>query len=612
MSATECGTGRPSASQFAPVAVRSRCGFAACRRLADRVGADHRKRNAAVVTLLIFAAGAAVLLFRLGTARSVGSHEAYAIVPAHAMAGGGDWVVPEFCGLPRLKKPPLIYWAIAGTAKLFGTWNITIARLPAAAAAFLLAVLMAAWGRQWYGTAGAWGAAAAQFTSVYVVSYGRKAEADLPLCLLVTAALWLYATWRPDESEHSTRRRWLGIWACAAAAWLAKFQFGPAMIAAPLLASVVLEKRRRFLRCGLHPVGIAIFAAAVTVWPALVLARMPEAWLVWRTETLGRVTGELGSRWPGYYLPHLFAWTLPWPALWLAAWPGSLRAALGKACSGAMPPRRRWDVLLATGDFRERFLWVWLLVPLAMLSLSAGKHSHYLLPILPAFSLWTARRFADIAATLAAGRSPISSRAARTYTALLFVIAGAASLAVRGGWSDVPPALLVVLWPAAGGVTATVWLLNRRRAAWAGLAIGVTLTGSLLAAHGSLLPAVDERGAAYAAGEELRRSLGPVPVAVYGLGEDYFTFCLGGPVVRIESPEALAAEMLRSPERLVVAHAGYRLLLEQHGNVDSLRMVCDAPGESIQIDHYRQLTLFRVRRSGSGGEITGRGDAPRR
>ena len=63
-----------------------------------------------------------------------------------------------------------------------------------------------------------------------------------------------------------------------------------------------------------------------------------------------------------------------------------------------------WNSLLAYGDARERFLWVWFAVTFAIITLSANKHPHYILPTLPVFSLWTGRRFAQLAEQAREGR----------------------------------------------------------------------------------------------------------------------------------------------------------------------------------------------------------------
>src|SRR5688572_16354527 len=61
-----------------------------------------------------------VLFYRLGSFRTFSSHEVYAVVTAREMIESDNWVLPTFGGLPRLRKPPLAYWMVAGSAQVCG------------------------------------------------------------------------------------------------------------------------------------------------------------------------------------------------------------------------------------------------------------------------------------------------------------------------------------------------------------------------------------------------------------------------------------------------------------------------------------------------------------
>ncbi len=59
---------------------------------------------------------------------------------ARVMAAGGSWLVPLNNDIPRLVKPPLLYWAMAGSMEVFGV-NEFAARLPGALSWCAVAVL---------------------------------------------------------------------------------------------------------------------------------------------------------------------------------------------------------------------------------------------------------------------------------------------------------------------------------------------------------------------------------------------------------------------------------------------------------------------------------------
>ena len=164
-----------------------------------------------VAWLLLLMAAVTFLFFELGDFRTLGSHEAVAAVPAREMVRTGDWIVPRYATVPRLQKPPVVYWLIAFNGWLCGSFNEFVVRLHSAFAALGLLALMSVWAARWYGREAAFGAALVQATSVWVLNYGRRAEVDMFLCLIIATSLFLVAT-QPDQESASKRRwRWLGI-----------------------------------------------------------------------------------------------------------------------------------------------------------------------------------------------------------------------------------------------------------------------------------------------------------------------------------------------------------------------------------------------------------------
>ena len=88
-----------------------------------------------------------VLFFELGDHRTLGSHEVFTAVPAREMLESGDWIVPTYGGLHRLRKPPLGYWVTASSSWLIGESSELSARLPSAVSALLLVGLVGWWWR---------------------------------------------------------------------------------------------------------------------------------------------------------------------------------------------------------------------------------------------------------------------------------------------------------------------------------------------------------------------------------------------------------------------------------------------------------------------------------
>src|SRR5271169_1741256 len=64
---------------------------------------------------------------------------------ARGMLTSGDWVTARLDGLKYLEKPPLVYWAIAGSFRVFGVHDWA-ARVPIALSIIAVCWLTAAFG----------------------------------------------------------------------------------------------------------------------------------------------------------------------------------------------------------------------------------------------------------------------------------------------------------------------------------------------------------------------------------------------------------------------------------------------------------------------------------
>ena len=96
----------------------------------------------------VFGLGLLIVFFDLEGYRTLTKHEGFVAVVSREMRQTGDWVVPRFGGLPRLKKPPLAYWSAASAGWLFGEDSPWTARFPFAVSALLLAGIGRRVGRQ--------------------------------------------------------------------------------------------------------------------------------------------------------------------------------------------------------------------------------------------------------------------------------------------------------------------------------------------------------------------------------------------------------------------------------------------------------------------------------
>jgi hypothetical protein len=134
----------------------------------------------------------------------------YAEIPREMLARG-EWVVPYLQGEPYLDKPPLLYWLVGLSYRLFGihAWSARLVPALAVHACILASYLF---GRRWLGERPAfWGSLALSLAPGFA-SMGRLLILDGLLTLWITLSLAA-----GFEAIRGDRLRW-GWWLAAAVA----------------------------------------------------------------------------------------------------------------------------------------------------------------------------------------------------------------------------------------------------------------------------------------------------------------------------------------------------------------------------------------------------------
>ncbi len=554
----------------------------------------------------LFAIGAIVLFYELGDHRTFGSHEVFAAVPAREMLASGDWVVPRFGDVPRLRKPPLGYWVIASTASVLGEVNELTARIPAAVSGGLLAVLMGFWAGRWYGRSVGVAAGLVQLTSAYVLIFARKTEVDMLLCLLTTSVMFLAAfdprlELRGDPIEPIRRRwttifngRWTLIFGLLGLTWLAKFHFGLVMTAGAVGLFCLIQRHWRAMVAPINPVGWALLALGAGLWPYLVLQQLPDAWSVWRTETLGRLD-ELDKQPFWFYLPHLMWLTLPWTPLALFA----VRSSWQKAWSrqGTVSPLAGNSSQQYVERSRERFLWIWLLVQLLVVSATANKHKHYIMPALPVFSIWSGRQLVRLVNYLKAYAPTIATLHHSANVVGTIVAAVTAGFVLAHKYPYLSESIVVAISVLATGVLCSLWLWKLRRPVHGLSLTGVTSLAVYMITMSSLMPGRDHRQPAADFAKQTRDSVPPgTPVFTYALGMDSTVYYLDEPVQRVESPEELQQKLKEHPEAHVLTYEHLAPQLKKVGEAEELKRM-EIDEETGAKPKHPPLIFARVQKS---------------
>lgn len=304
---------------------------------------------------------------------------------AREMVATGDYVTLHINGVRYLEKPPLPYWLVAFSYKVFGA-NEFSTRLPMVLSVMLLGLLALCWGRRAFGDRTGIYAGLFVYTCAGVYLFTRVLIPDVLLSLLIAAALYLFLTALEPEAADW---RWYAGYALMALGVLTKglialvFPCGAAFFF--LLATGEWRRWREFRLVS----GLALFLLIAAPWHILAGLRNPGTaehrgffWFYFVNEHFLRF---LGKRYPRDYnkLPTTLYWTLH--LVWLFPWslylPAAIRTALrewrsqlqGISERGAM----RWRVDFAT---RTRLLcWIFAGVVLNFFAISTNQE-YYTFP----------------------------------------------------------------------------------------------------------------------------------------------------------------------------------------------------------------------------------------
>lgn len=260
----------------------------------------------AVAALAVF-----ILFFQLGTRGLNEPDEGRYAEVGREMAASGDWLVPRFNGIEHLSKPPVTYWLIALSIKVFGV-NEWAARLPAALGALATALAVALMVTRAGGEeAGLWAAvvllSCAQFFLV-----ARLITTDMMVTCFAAWSVWALWRWYDSSDRSFGKIMWFYIFL-----GLGMMTKGPPAVIPPLLAVAGLCWRNRDLKlrqlCWGR--GLLIFLAIGLPWYVVLALRQPELWRYFIVrEVLERAaTGAHGRSKPfWFFIPIMALGFLPW------------------------------------------------------------------------------------------------------------------------------------------------------------------------------------------------------------------------------------------------------------------------------------------------------------
>lgn len=162
------------------------------------------------VPWLIFLLGLVVLSPSIWSETSITGSDEYSLslrTPME-MAERGEWLTPWLDGKPRLRKPPLLYWATLASYKTFGV-HLVCARMWGVLAGAGLGLCAGLFARELSRSNGLL-AGLLTLGSLGVAIEARQAMLDLPLALFSALAVLSWVRWL--RRERLADAAWSGFW----------------------------------------------------------------------------------------------------------------------------------------------------------------------------------------------------------------------------------------------------------------------------------------------------------------------------------------------------------------------------------------------------------------
>jgi 4-amino-4-deoxy-L-arabinose transferase-like glycosyltransferase len=338
------------------------------------------QKSSGWIDVILLLAAFLLLTFDIGRYALFEPHEGHFAGIAREMVLRGDWVTPTLNGSPYLNKPPLLYWFIAISYKVFGI-NELAARLPIALAAWMSVVIAWRWSRQLWGKLASRAVVIFLSVSVGWFIFAHQLLIDELLGMLLLGMM--YCFWRLLQNPKS-HLFFIAAYLFLGLAVLAKGILALAFWMAACGAIALTRRRWKALSLFRPLPGLGIVAAIVLPWFIAVERANPgfiQYFLL--NENFKRA---LDTRWPpDYSISKVSPWAyLIVTLLWCLPWVLMVPPALLEIWH-----RWRWNVSEQERHHRDALtlLGVLAALPILLFLPLSSRLYYYSIPALPPLAM---------------------------------------------------------------------------------------------------------------------------------------------------------------------------------------------------------------------------------
>lgn len=304
----------------------------------------------------------------LGSYALLNNNEGLYAQIAWEMMDKGNWIIPHLNGVPYIEKPPLLYWLVAGSFKLFGKTEFA-ARLVPATFGVLTCLALYLFGYSCGKKKQGQYAALILASSCGFIVFSRMLFFDGALSFFLTcSALSFYKFY-----QTRTQKYLYILSILMAGAVMTKGLVAVVLMGGIILSFLSLERQLTFLKFLFNPWSISLFFLLTIPWHWAAALQEPsfswfyfinEHWMRFLDKRIPKdyYTGPLY-----YYIPRVVAYMVPWTFL--------------------APFFVRRNSGLFDTSFK-RFVSCWFLVPFIFFSVSKAKANYYMVVGIPPLALW--------------------------------------------------------------------------------------------------------------------------------------------------------------------------------------------------------------------------------